>query len=67
MARGAGESAEKIIEDIRRRTRRKFSGEEKIRIVLERSLHLPDDREDGQKSSRPRLYGSPFHTRAQGL
>ena len=30
-----GQSAEKAIKDIRRRTRRRFSAEEKIRIVLE--------------------------------
>jgi len=30
-----GESAEKRIKDIRRKTRRKFSAEEKIRIVIE--------------------------------
>jgi hypothetical protein len=35
MAKGAGESAEKIVKDVRRRTRRQFSAEEKIRIVLE--------------------------------
>ncbi len=35
MAKGAGESAEKIVKDIRRRTRKRFSAEEKIRIVLE--------------------------------
>ena len=35
MAKGAGESAEKIAKGIRRRTRRRFSAEEKIRIVLE--------------------------------
>lgn len=35
IARGAGESAEKIVKDIRRRTRRKFSAEEKIGIVPE--------------------------------
>jgi transposase-like protein len=29
------ESAEKAVRDIRRKTRRKFSAEEKIRIVLE--------------------------------
>jgi transposase len=28
-------SAAKVVEDIRRRTRRRFSAEEKIRIVLE--------------------------------
>jgi transposase len=28
-------SAEKVVQDIRRRTRRRFSAEEKIRIVLE--------------------------------
>ena len=31
----AKESAEKVVKDIRRMTRRKFSAEEKIRIVLE--------------------------------
>jgi len=31
----AREPAEKIVKDIRRMTRRKFSAEEKIRIVLE--------------------------------
>ena len=31
----AKDSAEKPVRDIRRRTRRKFSAEEKIRIVLE--------------------------------
>ena len=35
MAKGAGESAEKVVKDIRRKTRRRFSAEEKIRIVLE--------------------------------
>ena len=30
-----GESAEKAIKDIRRKTRRRFSAEEKIRIVME--------------------------------
>jgi transposase len=30
-----GESTEKAVKEIRRRTRRKFSAEEKIRIVLE--------------------------------
>jgi hypothetical protein len=35
MAKGAGESAEKVVKDIRRKTRRGFSAEEKIRIVLE--------------------------------
>jgi hypothetical protein len=34
MAKGAGESAEKIVKDIRRKTRRRFSTEEKIRIAL---------------------------------
>ena len=33
MAKGA--SAEKTVKDIRRKTRRRFSAEEKIRIVLE--------------------------------
>ena len=33
MAKGA--SAEKAVKEIRRKTRRKFSAEEKIRIVLE--------------------------------
>ncbi len=28
-------SAEKVVQDIRRKTRRRFSAEEKIRIVLE--------------------------------
>ena len=31
------DSAEKVVRDIRRKTRRKFSAEEKIRIVLENS------------------------------
>ena len=35
MAKGAGESAEKVVKDIRRRTRRRFSAEEKIRVVLD--------------------------------
>jgi transposase len=35
MAKGAEESAERVVKDIRRKTRRKFSAEEKIRIVLE--------------------------------
>ena len=35
MAKRAGESAEKVVKDIRRKTRRRFSAEEKIRIVLE--------------------------------
>ena len=35
MAKGAGESADKVVKDIRRKTRRRFSAEEKIRIVLE--------------------------------
>ena len=32
---GKGDSAEKVVRDIRRRTRGRFSAEEKIRIVLE--------------------------------
>jgi transposase len=32
---GKGESAEKVVREIQRRTRRRFSAEEKIRIVLE--------------------------------
>ena len=32
---GKGESAEKVVRDIQRKTRRRFSAEEKIRIVLE--------------------------------
>ena len=35
MAKGAKASAEKVVRDIRRKTRRRFSAEEKIRIVLE--------------------------------
>jgi transposase len=35
MAKGAEASAEKVVRDIRRKTRRRFSAEEKIRIVLE--------------------------------
>jgi transposase len=35
MAKGAGVSAEKVVKDIRRKTRRRFSAEEKIPIVLE--------------------------------
>jgi transposase len=35
MAKGVGASAEKVVKDIRRKTRRRFSAEEKIRIVLE--------------------------------
>jgi transposase len=30
-----GKSAEKVVQEIRRKTRRQFSAEEKIRIVLE--------------------------------
>lgn len=33
MSKGA--TAEKVVNEIRRRTRRRFSAEEKIRIVLE--------------------------------
>ena len=32
---GKGESAEKVVRDIQSKTRRRFSAEEKIRIVLE--------------------------------
>lgn len=32
---GKGDSAEKVVRDIQRKTRRRFSAEEKIRIVLE--------------------------------
>ena len=32
---GKGQSAEKVVRDIQRKTRRRFSAEEKIRIVLE--------------------------------
>jgi hypothetical protein len=32
MAKGAGESAEKVVKDILRKTRRRFSAEEKIRL-----------------------------------
>jgi len=34
MAKGAGEAAEKVVKDIRRKTRRRFSAEEKIRIMV---------------------------------
>ena len=33
-------SAEKVVQDIRRKTRRRFSAEEKIRIVLEGTVKL---------------------------
>jgi transposase len=32
---GTGDTAEKVVNEIRRRTRRQFPAEEKIRIVLE--------------------------------
>jgi transposase len=32
---GKGESSEKVVREIQRRTRRRFSAEEKIRIILE--------------------------------
>jgi hypothetical protein len=35
MSRGAGGSTETVVKDIRRRTRRWFSAEEKIRIGIE--------------------------------
>lgn len=35
MAKGAGVSAEMVVNDIRREPRGRFSAEEKIRIVLE--------------------------------
>jgi transposase len=41
MAKGAGESAERIVKDIRRKTRRRFSAEEKIRIVPARVRRDP--------------------------
>ena len=33
-----GNNSEKLVKDIRRRTRKKYSSEEKIRIVLEGSV-----------------------------
>ena len=33
MAKGAGEPAEEVVKDIRRKTRRRFSAEEKIRRI----------------------------------
>ena len=38
---GKGESTEKVVRDIQRKTRRHFAAEEKIRIVLE-GLTLAD-------------------------
>ncbi|NQY67571.1 MAG: hypothetical protein HRT72_07600, partial [Flavobacteriales bacterium] len=35
MGRPKKKSAEAVVKDIRRQTRRKFSSEEKIRIILE--------------------------------
>jgi len=35
MAKGAGLSAEKVVNDLRRKTRQRFSAEETIRIVPE--------------------------------
>ena len=46
------DSAEKAIRDIRRVTRRQYSAEEKIRIVLEGlPLQTPQNRPDGGRSS----------------
>ena len=35
MAKGVGGSAEEVVKDLRQKARRRFSAEEKIRIVLE--------------------------------
>ena len=51
---GKGESAEKVVRDIQRKTRRRFSAEEKIRIVLE-GLALP--RFDGHSIKREKALG----------
>ena len=69
MAKGVGESAEKIVKDIRRRTRRRFSAEEKIRIVLERlrseeSIATLCRRELQESAER---CDPPFQARAPGL
>ena len=68
MAKGAEESAEKIVKDIRRRTRRRFSAEEKIRIVLEgrrgaESIETHCRRELQESAER---CDSPFQARALG-
>ena len=47
-------TAEKVVQEIRRKTRRRFSAEEKIRIVLSRLEALRGDRA-GQHSIRINL------------
>ena len=44
-------SAEKVVQDIRRKTRRRFSAEEKIRIVLE-GMRGEESRHGPSKSDR---------------
>ena len=71
MAKGG--SAEKTVREIRRKTRRKFSAEEKIRIVLESTYtplahpeSTPPLREvnrDDDRSIRPGSAGKSHHRR----
>src|SRR5271154_5343344 len=41
QTRSSKEPAEKVVQDIRRATRKQYSAEEKIRIVLEGLLRIP--------------------------
>ena len=67
------ESAEKAVRDIRRKTRRRFSAEEKIRIVIEglrgQGERLPDSEaapvEDGDQCAVPDAGGGLGRARAQ--
>jgi hypothetical protein len=47
MAKGAEASAERVVKDIRRKTRRRFSAEEKIRIV-----QLPEESWESWRAGR---------------
>ena len=58
------ESAEKAVRDIRRKTRRRFSAEEKIRIVIE-GLRGGRDRIDDQ--GRFRRYAATLPAIAAGV
>ena len=71
MAKGVEASAEKVVKDIRRKTRGRFSAEEKIRIVLE-GLRPPSEscRQAADKGSEnetkqdQRAKGGPSRTRS---
>ncbi|WP_420608196.1 hypothetical protein [Novosphingopyxis sp.] len=55
--------AEKVVKDIRRATRRHFSSEDKIRIVLAGRSYIADQLADYIKANAiGHVRGAPFHT-----